>query len=365
MTTCGNAAIVFKIVRTWTVIDWCNGGVVTFNDLNNNGVQDANEEDNVQIIKVVDDIAPIIVAEDLVVSAAIPGEHPQPCLSQSLLPNATVTDDCNETTQRIFTPIGEVNYTAGGGFIPSPGLYITGPAFYNAAGQPYPAAGATIAFDPTNPNHTDDHTPHIVTYQATDECGNVSEINVNLYVIDNLAPTAVCDEITDANLSSDGLATVLAETFDDGSNDNCCIEDMQVRKMDADACGLGQHLAFADEVTFCCAEAGTQVQVVFRVFDCYGNFNDCMVLVNVNDKLPPYKVQDVDNASIECDVYFNNYEVALDLAEADGDTNPQVLIDNFGEPTYNDNCDAMVTHTWSRNINYLWRRYYQPYLDGG
>ena len=41
----------FKIVRTWTVIDWCTNTAITFNDANENGVQDAGEEDNIQIPK--------------------------------------------------------------------------------------------------------------------------------------------------------------------------------------------------------------------------------------------------------------------------------------------------------------------------
>ena len=95
-------------------------------------------------------------------------------------------------------PIGELDYTNGqngnaGGNIPAPGLHITGPAYFDAVGNPYSSTnqGANIPFDPTNPNHTDDHVPHLLTYQATDDCGNVSELTVNLYVVDNLAPTAV------------------------------------------------------------------------------------------------------------------------------------------------------------------------------
>jgi hypothetical protein len=89
------------------------------------------------------------------------------------------------------------------------------------------------------------------------------------------------------NLSSDGLAIVEASVFDDGSYDNCCLDNFEVRRMDGDCQGNPDD--FGPTVTFCCEDvaAGEPVMVVFRAYDCEGNFNDCMVSVNLNDKQPP------------------------------------------------------------------------------
>jgi hypothetical protein len=41
---------------------------------------------------------------------------------------------------------------------------------------------------------------HTITYQATDECGNVGTLDVEVEVVDDIAPTTICDEITDVDL---------------------------------------------------------------------------------------------------------------------------------------------------------------------
>jgi len=259
---CGNDTSdnLFKIVRTWTVLDWCTNSLVTVG---------AGGEDNIQIIKVVDTTAPVITVGNQTVSASVPGQHPQPCKSQSILATADVSDNCSSWTVEVFTPVGPVT---GNGAIPAPGLGIG---------------------------------DHLVTYVATDECGNTSEVTVTVTVTDDVTPTPVCDEITQVAIGADGVATVLAATFDDGSNDNC---------------GIAGNTTFGPDVKFCCADVGSEVMVIFQVTDYYGNSNQCMVEVLVEDKLAPYKVQDVaDGFNIACDDYFNNYAPALDLAEANGD----------------------------------------------
>ncbi|RMD72384.1 MAG: hypothetical protein D6818_06550, partial [Bacteroidetes bacterium] len=182
---CGNS---FKIVRTWTVLDWCTNEVFTHQ----------------QIIKVVDVTAPVLITQPFTVNADIPATPPALCRSTGFIPAPTVTDDCNEVTIQIFTPVGEAIYANGidgseGGYIPAPGLELG---------------------------------YHTITYIATDACGNSTETQSFVQVVDETAPVAVCDEITDVDLDSDGLAEVFAETFDDGSHDNCCLDHFEVRRMD-------------------------------------------------------------------------------------------------------------------------------------
>ena len=72
---------------------------------------------------------------------------------------------------------------------------------------------------------------------------------------------------------------------------------------------------FGPSVIFCCedVDAGNQM-VVFRVYDCHENFNDCMVEVVVNDKGNPQLVNCPSHQSIDCDAYVDDYEAQLSPA---------------------------------------------------
>ncbi|MBI5914869.1 MAG: T9SS type A sorting domain-containing protein [Bacteroidetes bacterium] len=299
----------FKIIRTWTVLNWCTGNVVLV------GV---GGEDNIQVVKVLDDKVPVITRAPFTVSANIPGQHPQPCKSQGFLLPATVSDNCSTWTTKIITPVGEaiyINGPNGGGLIPPPGLPLG---------------------------------VHNVTYQATDACGNQATLLVPVTVVDDIAPTAICDEYTDVNITSGSFANVFATTFDDGSYDNCCFDHFEVRRME-DPCNDGHNdLVFGPSVVFCCEDiTNSPVMVVFRVVDCYGNYGECMVQVFVNDKVAPTLVSCPQNQRITCDWYANNLETQL--AGLSGAQQCGYLNATFGTATYYDNCQAIVT--CNANIN--------------
>ncbi|MBI5914055.1 MAG: hypothetical protein HY842_01655 [Bacteroidetes bacterium] len=307
---CGTS---FKIIRTWTVIDWCTGDIV---------LTGVGGEDNVQIIKVMDNVAPVIVRVPFEVSANVTGVHPQPCRSTGFLLPPTVSDNCNAVTVQIITGVGEAEYIGSdgsqGGFIPAPGLSVG---------------------------------THQVTYIATDACGNQSMVIVPVTVVDDITPAAVCDELTDVNLSTNGTATVLAITFDDGSSDNCCVHHFEVRRME-DPCDDGHNdTVFGTSVVFCCEDvANSPVMVVFRVFDCFGNFNDCMVQVEVNDKIAPLVMTCPPPQRITCDVYTNNYETQLAALGGNQAAQSELLDAQFGTPVFFDNCDLTIGKTVAINI---------------
>lgn len=300
LNTCGNT---FKILRTWTVIDWCNSSIVT------SGV---NGEDNIQVIKVADRVKPTIQRAPFSVSANLSGINYQGCRSTSFLQAPTaVSDNCNDVEVKIFTPVGEAVYVNGGGenggFIPSPGL-------------------------PTG--------VHDVTYQATDACGNQTVLTVPVTVVDDIVPIAICDEITDINLGSDGYAIIPAEVFDDGSYDNCCFDKFLVRRMD-NICNLPGATTFGPTVTFCCEDIGTPAMVVFRVQDCDGNVNDCMVEVNVSDKIAPILLNCPADQRITCDWYMDNLETQLASA-VDEEEECAILTAHFGAANFFDNCEMTL-----------------------
>jgi hypothetical protein len=289
LAVCGKA---FKIIRTWSVLNWCTGQII---------LEDEEGDDNEQIIVVMDNKKPLMTVPTITLNATIPGTHPYQCTSVDLLPAPTVSDQCGNVTVQIFTSIGEAVYVnkkdgKQGGYVPSPGL---------KAGQ------------------------HIIVYKAIDDCGNVTEQEVLATVTDTKPPTAICDEHTDVNLNLQGYAEVFAQTFDDGSHDNCCIDRFEVKRM-------GQpDSAFGPSTLFDCKDK--EVQVVMRVYDCFGNRNECMVTAFINDKIaptciaPPLKV-------IPCT------DVPPDVT--------QKWLDGFGKPSYYDNCSATVVELpWAENIN--------------
>ncbi len=223
---CGNT---FTIQRTWTVVNWCNGQIVT----------------HVQTIAIKDKEAPVI---DCPAQLTVGTNYPGVCMADALIPPSPITDNCATTFDvSLFGPTGVVN-----------------------------SNGGTLTGLPLG--------QHTLTWQAVDPCGNVGTCTTQLEVVDDLAPTTVCDEITTVSLGTNGTAVVNATTFDDGSYDNCCLAGFEVRRM-TDACGTGTD--FGASVTFCCADAGDTVQVEMRALDCNGNAGSCMVQVIVMDETPP------------------------------------------------------------------------------
>ena len=309
---CGTS---FKIVRTWMVIDWCTSEIIT---------EDQHGNDNTQVIKVEDKEAPEVTKAPFEVNATQPGGYPFPCVSKGFIPPPdNIEDNCNSVSIQIITPVGAVDYIvpdgSQGGYIPSPGLPIG---------------------------------VHDIEYRVTDACGNTGSITVQMTVVDNQTPTAICDEITDVNLASNGEAVVFANTFDDGSHDNCCLDHFEVRRMN-DPCVDGHDdTQFGPTVVFCCNDVGAGNQmVVFRVFDCHNNFNDCMVEVIVNDKTNPQLVNCPQNQSIDCDTYAADYETQLAALSGDQTAQNELLDAAFGTPTFYDNCNLTLTKTFSQNLS--------------
>ncbi len=285
LSTCGNS---FTILRTWKVWNACTAQEITL---------DSEGDDNEQIIQVVDIQGPTIIRPPITLTATHQGTLPVFCSSTGLLPPAILSDSCNQVVNsRIFTPAGEAEYVNGidaseGGYIPSPGLIIG---------------------------------IHIVTYVAEDACGNITKKAVMVTVVDDRPPVAVCDLETDVSLNSNGIAVVAAETFDDGSTDNCCIGHFEVKRMgQADS-------FFGPSVTFDCEDS--IATVVMRVFDCFGNFNDCMVLAFIHDKENPTCLAPAD-ISIAC----TDLPAGLDISDN------QLMTSLFGSALASDNCSAEIT----------------------
>lgn len=230
----------FKILRTWNIYDWCLDTDPTI----------PNPFTCIQVIKVEDKVAPSIVCPAPIVrEAAAAG-----CSASLTLPPATVADVCSNFGVKVLTPFGIVN---GNG-----GLLLNVPVGV-----------------------------HTVTYVAQDDCGNINTCAVSMTIVDKSPPVAICDEHTTVSLTADGTAIVSAGVFDDGSEDNCEIDHFEVRRM--------SDPLFSDYISFYCDDIGDDIMVVMRVWDTANNYNDCMINVEVQDKIGPQITCPLDK-TIQC-----------------------------------------------------------------
>ena len=253
-----------KVMRSWTVREWhCSGEYVST---------------GLQFIEITDDEGPVV--EPML---AISGSTSYGCEGSIVLPPIQAYDVCGEVSHVDVSYPGGVLQESNGGLVTLP-------------------VG-----------------PNTVTYTVYDGCYNSTSVDVDVWITDSTQPVTVCEINTVVSLPHDGNTEVWAETFDDGSHDECGLKEILVRRMDPDC--TTEDILFDDSVFFCCEDVGKEVQVVLRAVDWSGNYNECMVNVHVQDKIAPVIACPADMTLYCTDPY--------DL------TNPNVF---FGEPTVTDNC---------------------------
>jgi len=188
-----------------------------------------------------------------------------------------------------------------------------------------------------------------VRYIVSDSCYNSNSCMLNVTVQDQVEPIAICESNTIVALSSTGNTFLRATSLDDGSWDGCGIDRFEVRRMTTD-CNQDD-LMFGNEVEFCCTDAGAEVMVVFRVYDTSGNTNDCMVRVDVQDKLPS-TLECPLNLNIDCrDPYDpNNLAATFGEAKLIGDCSATNLL---RELTPDNQVNACGIGTITRTFNLL------------
>ena len=239
----------YKIFRTWTAVDWCASN-------SNNTVS------ILQVINVMDSTPPVVTNPGTLSF----GTTSNSCSGSVFLPPLTVTDDCSNVNPGEF--------------------FLNGNLIPNGILSNVPLGTTTI------------------DYSVSDDCGNVATGSFQVTVTDNVTPVAICDQFTTVSLGNNGFASVPAAVFDDGSFDNCGITSMSVRRM-TDACNTPPDLTFKPYAEFCCADVGNTIMVEFRIEDAAGNFNSCMVQIEVEDNTPPSVVCPSDK-TLDCSVDFTD-----------------------------------------------------------
>jgi len=280
----------FKVLRTWTVLDWCTAEI----------------KEEFQIVKVVDNENPIVtcVPDDPHAVSA----DPYDCVASWLVPAPIVIFDCSSTSYTVSYLLADNN-----GNPPVNGLYIDDEVVPNSDGS------YTINNLPLGRTW--------IRYTITDDCGNVEFCFTEIDVVDDVPPVPVCDEFTVATLTNNGYAHIFAQTFDDGSHDNCSDITFEVRRM-TPGCGVSTS-AWTEYAEFCCDDIGNEIMVSLRVTDESGNSNTCMVIVNVQDKLDPV-IDCPPNVTLSCGDDYTDLDITGMATATDNCGDPAITMNDSG-----------------------------------
>ena len=282
-----------KVLRTWVVIDWCTGEEATEN----------------QIIKIIDDQAPICTSVPDFMNE-IPTDEGL-CTGTFEVPAPIVIFECSDYS------------------------YVVGYKLKDENGEPFEnPIYDNVTYNPSTGLYTISGLPQDtswIVYTLTDVCGNSSMCFTEVLVTDQEAPTPVCEGYTVVGLEDAGWADVYGSSIDDGSYDNCEIDRFEVRR-ETTNCGFPSDLIFGETVNFCCEDVGAgYIKVIMRVFDKAGNYNDCYVNVNVQDKINP-EITCPSTATIQCTQDYTDLSLT-------------------GEAVGTDNCSVDVTFTDNVNLD--------------
>ncbi|MDO8365848.1 MAG: HYR domain-containing protein [Saprospiraceae bacterium] len=190
---------------------------------------------------------------------------------------------------------------------------------------------------------------HLVTFTATDPCGNTAQHTVTVVVKDATPPTAVCINGISIALNPNGQAIVTPNLVNNNSNDNCIAPlsflVQELESPNGDTIG-DPHV----NLVFDCdqADSDTEYPVILIVTDAGGNYSICETTVVVQDNVTP-TITCPANITVDCDVDLDPYEND-DLGIAGAVDNCPSNLDTFYTDLpmiiLSDTCPT-ITRTWS------------------
>ncbi len=220
-----------RILRTWTVIDWCQ---YTTSDPLKRGFWE-----KTQMIEIQDNTPPTILSCPKSTETIIKSTD---CIRATVtMPTNFLAKDCGTDIKYTFS----VDYNSDG----TPDVKKPGT---DASGQ-YPMG------------------KHLIQYFAEDICGNIATCQTNIVVKDDQKPTALCkDALTLALAGANNIGKVILKAIDldNGSSDNCTLATALLFKVSKD--------------TFTCNEIGKNT-VTLTVTDAVGNAATCQTILDITD----------------------------------------------------------------------------------
>jgi hypothetical protein len=339
---CGNTCnSTRKIVRLWTVLDWCSGTMFPCT----------------QVINATNTDGPTIVASDLTVSV-----DPWTCSSNFTFPPPTILHDVCDANPK-YTVRGPLGVTIR----------------WDIPSKRFIAIGVLKGV-------------HTFTYVGLDCCNHESYDEVTVTVLDKTPPVAVAKQNIIISLTtgseSDGIAKLYTNSVDNGSYDSCTPVHLELRReedptRDNDGCGYTGNKTYnadghpndgstnptkpdydpdnGEYVKFCCDDITNFegsvpygiVKVWMRVWDdgdmdgVYGssgdNYNETWVNVRVEDKLTPI-INCPPPVTINCDDDEHNLAVT---GKATAYSNCLDLEVEYTDKHYLNNCKiGYIDRTW-------------------
>jgi hypothetical protein len=234
----------YKILKHWTVIDWCQ---YELNNPNSSG-----KWMHTQTIKVIDTLGPIITncpTDDIIINA-------QNCTVGSFVITATATDQSCGINQPL-----QWNYAVD---IDNNGsIEFTGTL-----------SGNTVSRTIVSPNTSKAK----VYWSVTDGCNNLSNCIQYYRVKDTKAPQVYCKNLA-ITISGNGDAIIWASDFDNGSADECTPKDKLRFSFSATSIDSSR--------LFTCADipngVSTAISVTIWVYDESGNKASCNATLSLQD----------------------------------------------------------------------------------
>ncbi|MCB9185392.1 MAG: HYR domain-containing protein [Flavobacteriales bacterium] len=199
---------------------------------------------------------------------------------------------------------------------------ITGIDIDNGTTDNCSTVGSTLTLDVT-PSDFDCNNvgSNTVTLTATDENGNSSTCMATVTVQDNEAPIALCQDIT-IYLDGAGSVSITPADIDNGSTDNCAIDNMVVTPNSFSCSGVGAN------------------PVTLTVTDVNGNVGSCISTVTVLDTISPSAVcQDI---TVQLDASGNASIVATQVNNGSSD---ECGIDNIAIDVSTFDCSNVGANT--------------------
>jgi hypothetical protein len=167
-----------------------------------------------------------------------------------------------------------------------------------------------------------------VTWTAIDNCGNEEICVQTITVTDTESPEITCNPDLAVYLNNLGDGMVFPSMIVLGATDNCHIGDMFIRRMD-DACGNPDDLQEGESIQVCCSDIGSPLTVIASVYDTSGNVAECMVEVQVFDKLAPIVQSELPDITVSCDFLFDMNDLSVFGSYVTSDPQDIIIEDPF------------------------------------
>ena len=159
--------------------------------------------------------------------------------------------------------------------------------------------------------------PNNVTLTATDQSSNTATGNATISVIDTISPTVQTNNIT-IQLDASGQAVIAPFDIDNGTFDNCYINNMMI-----------------DINTFDCNDIGTNT-VNLMAWDVSGNYASATAQVTVEDNTPPVI------STIDIPVFLDNTgQAMISASDLDNGTYDNCMVDTMMLSKYNFTCSDL------------------------